>query len=52
MRLLGDNYVTFIGIYFIASVGFILSMSLGPAMYMDAAEYGFYKTGKDGTAFY
>lgn len=51
MRLLGDNYMTFIGIYFIASVGFILSMSLGPAMYMDAAEYGFYKTGKDGTAF-
>lgn len=51
MRLFGDNYMIFIGLYALANIGFILSMSLGPAMYMDSAEYGFYKTGKDGTAF-
>ena len=26
-------------------------MAIGPAMYMDTAEYGFYKTGKDCSAF-
>ncbi|ABR48254.1 Na+/melibiose symporter and related transporter-like protein [Alkaliphilus metalliredigens QYMF] len=50
MRLLGQNYLIFIGLTAMANIGIILSMSLGPAMYMDAAEYGFFKTGKDSTA--
>ncbi|SNS37098.1 glycoside/pentoside/hexuronide:cation symporter, GPH family [Anaerovirgula multivorans] len=51
MRLLGQNYVVFIGLSALGNIGIILSMALGPAVYMDAAEYGFYKTGKDSTAF-
>lgn len=34
-----------------ASFGLTMGMAIAPAMYLDAAEYGQYKTGKDGAAF-
>lgn len=46
-----SNPYLFTGIVFISVLGSGTSYAIRQAVYMDAAEYGFYKSGKDGTAF-
>ena len=41
-------YMVFLGL---ANAGLTVTVAIAPAMYMDAAEYGFFKRGKDGSAF-
>ncbi|AOT68686.1 MFS transporter [Geosporobacter ferrireducens] len=47
----GTNPSTYIVLVSIAGFGLTLGTTIAPAMYLDAAEYGHYKTGKNGTAF-
>ncbi len=47
----GANPVAFIIAVCIGFMGYSLGITIGPAMYMDSAEYSSYKTGKNCTAF-
>ncbi len=52
LRLFGaSNPVVFTAIVCIATLGAGLSAPLRHAMYMDTAEYGYFKSGKDASAF-
>ncbi|NTW45249.1 MAG: MFS transporter, partial [Anaerolineaceae bacterium] len=47
----GTNPMAFIALACIGVLGFQFSTNIEPAMYIDCAEYGFNKSGKDGAAF-
>lgn len=47
----GTNSMAFIALACIGVLGFQFSTNIEPAMYIDCAEYGFSKSGKDGAAF-
>ena len=47
----GANPFIYIVLVSVAGFGLTLGMTIAPAMYLDSAEYGQYKTGKNGTAF-
>lgn len=52
LRFFGSsNPYVYIAIVFISVLGSGTSYAIRQAMYMDAAEYGFFKSGKDGSAF-
>ena len=52
LRFFGaSSPIAYIAIANLAALGFGTSNPIRHAMYMDTAEYGYYKTGKDATAF-
>ncbi len=51
ISVLGTNSTAFIVLSCIGMIGYALGIAIGPAMYMDAAEYSNYLTGKDCSAF-
>lgn len=52
LHMFGDNGpITYITIISFTNIVVYLPMPVRQAMYLDAAEYGYYQTGKDATAF-
>ena len=51
ISVLGTSSTAFIALSCIGMIGYALGIAIGPAMYMDAAEYSNYLTGKDCSAF-
>ena len=51
ISILGTNTTAFVILACIGMMGYSLGIAIGPAMYMDAAEYSAYRTGKDCSAF-
>ncbi|MBB6217332.1 GPH family glycoside/pentoside/hexuronide:cation symporter [Anaerosolibacter carboniphilus] len=49
--LAGTNPFIYMALVSISSFALTFGMAIGPAMYLDSAEYGHYKTGKDGSGF-
>ena len=47
----GSNHILYMVFLGLANAGLTVTVAIAPAMYMDAAEYGFFKRGKDGSAF-